>query len=313
MSMGQEHNQRVFRAHQAASTRSSLAESPLWDNAAGLRWIDISGQQLHLLTPSGEERSVPLTQMTTAIALTQQRLMLAVTATGFGTLDPDTGRCTSTLTAIYEGGVRMNDAAIDPAGRCWAGSLVEDGSARGALYRLDSDGLAVTIQGLGMSNGIDWSPSADWMYHVDSTSGIVRSWGYDVRNGRLDRSDVVVSIPPADGLPDGLTVDSSGRIWLAIWGAGEVRCIDPRSGVTLSTVKVPTPCVTSCAFGGEDYSTLYITTADEGADEGDRGGGLLYRAEVDAVGRPSSRFMWMSVVEESGRHDHSAAQQSEEP
>jgi sugar lactone lactonase YvrE len=235
---------------------------------------------------SGVESSTSLTDTTTAIAPTHGSHLLAVTRSGFASLDADSGRLTGFRAAGLGEGVRMNDACVDALGRCWAGSISEDGTARATLYTFDGARIEPHLGGLVMSNGIDWSPHNDQMYHVDSVRGAVTAWAFSLDEGAIARPRRVTRLAAAEGMPDGLTVDVEGGIWIAVWGAGEVRCIDPESGATRAVVHVPTQHVTSCTFGGDDYSTLFITTADEG----DPGGGFLYGAQVGVAGRPANRF-----------------------
>lgn len=271
-------------ARPATLARAELGESPLWDAAEGLRWVDVPGRALHTVDLGGHESVVALPETVTAVELTTGGHLLAVTVTGFALLDQDTGVLTPVATAVRESGVSMNDAAIDPSGRCWAGSAVRDGSFRGALHRLDEHSVTMCDNGLGMSNGIDWSPSGTVMYHVDSAVGEVRAYEYDPATGDLGGRRVLRSVPAEVGLPDGLTVSGDGGVWLAVWGAGQVWRLDPDNGDTTEVVAVPTPHPTSCAFGGPDLSTLYVTTAEPG--------GHVYAAEVSAVGRLPHRFSW---------------------
>lgn len=266
---------------------ADLGESPLWDDSVGLRWLDITGQRLFTRHRDGRESSIVLNVTATAIELSTREGLFAVTRTGFGWLDAATGRIQQTLTLIGDDGVTMNDAAIDPRGRCWAGSAVQDDSWRGVLYRLDTGGITAHVQKLGMSNGIDWSPAGDVLFHVDSSARTLTAWDYDPSSGELGSGRVLLSVPEDVGLPDGLTVDAEGNIWLAVWGPGQVWRVDPGTADITAVVNVPTPCTTSCAFGGSDLSTLYITTANY---QQPHGGGLLYAVDVPVQGRLPHRF-----------------------
>ncbi|PXY24888.1 MULTISPECIES: SMP-30/gluconolactonase/LRE family protein [Prauserella] len=277
----------TLRAAPVSDSVSGLGESPLWDPNAGLRWLDIAGDRLHTIDTDGHESSIPLSLTATAIELGPDSHLFTVTRTGFGWLDPGTGQIAQKVTTTEADGVTMNDAAIDPRGRAWAGSAVMDDSRRGALYRLDDRGVATQLRRLSMSNGIDWSPSGDTLYHVDSTAGTVTAWDYDLGSGELGAARVLRTVPREIGLPDGLAVDAEGSIWLAIWGPGQVWRLDPRTGKVTATVNVPTPCTTSCAFGGPGLSILYITTANHEQPEG---GGLLYAVEAPVTGRYAHRF-----------------------
>lgn len=283
-------SQPVIHAAPVATLRAQLGESPLWDAKVGLRWLDVPGQRLATLGADGREYSVPLSSRVTAIELGPAQCLLAVTTNGFGWLDPDSGAIERVLTILGDATLSMNDAAVDARGRCWTGSAlsdIDDRSGRGELYCLEGARPTVQARDIGMSNGIDWSPDSDVFYHVDSIAGTLTAWEYDLPAGRLGASRVLRSVPRELGLPDGLAVDTQGNVWLAVWGPGEVWRLDPKSGRTTAVIKVPTPCTTSCAFGGDDLSTLYITTANYNEPPG---GGLLYAAKVPAQGRQPHRF-----------------------
>lgn len=264
---------------------SELGESPLWDPNAGLRWLDVPGRRLFTLDAEGRETSVALYQAVTAIELGPGRDLLAVTCTGFGWLDTATGAVDETVRVVDDDAISMNDGAIDPHGRCWAGSAVRDLSGRGALYCFDGNTVTTRLQHLGMSNGLDWSVGGDELYHVDTGAGALTAWQYDPESGALGMARPLRSIPL--GLPDGLTVDANGDIWLAVWGLGHVWRLDSKTGATTAVIRLPSRYPTSCVFGGANLSTLYITTATD--DEGP-GGGLLHAVDVPTIGRPPRRF-----------------------
>ena len=69
------------------------------------------------------------------------------------------------------------------------------------------------------------------------------------------------------GLPDGMTIDEAGNLWVAHWGGGAVRCWCPKTGRCLAQIPLPCTQVTSCAFGGKDLDELLITTAQSGLSE----------------------------------------------
>ena len=165
--------------------------------------------------------------------------------------------------------VHLNDAKCDPQGRLWAGTRDTDFSkvgqpitpGRGALYRIDPDGRVKTmVEGVSLSNGMDWSPDGLTMYYIDTYTRRVDAFDFDQTSGLIANRLTVVSIPSGLGLPAGMTVDAEGCLWVAVAGSGEVRRYST-NGDHLATVRVPTPTPTSCAFGGADLSDLFITTA----------------------------------------------------
>jgi sugar lactone lactonase YvrE len=212
---------------------------------------------------------------------------------GFTHLAPDGSL--RTIADVAPPGTRMNDAACDPSGRCWAGTLADDHRpGGGALYRLDRVGqVELVLDGLTISNGIGWSPDGATMYLADSGPRVVHAFAFDAPRGTISGGRALVTIPEDLGAPDGLTVDAAGDLWVAIYGGWCVRRYGP-DGVLRGELPVPAAQCTSCAFGGPGLSRLYVTTATEGWDEERRraepAAGLLYRLVTDAVGRPAAPF-----------------------
>jgi sugar lactone lactonase YvrE len=192
-------------------------------------------------------------------------------------------------------GTRMNDAACDPQGRLWAGT-VADGARPGgaALYRFDTNGRAeLVLDGLTISNGLGWSLDGRTMYLIDSGPRVVHAFKFDAERGLISDGQVLISVPEEVGSPDGMTVDAAGDLWVAVYGGGRVQRYSP-SGELREEFRVPAVESTCCAFAGPKLNRLYITTATEHwTDEqrrADPRAGLVYRVDTDAVGRPAAPF-----------------------
>jgi sugar lactone lactonase YvrE len=159
-------------------------------------------------------------------------------------------------------GNRMNDATCDPQGRLWAGTMAFDFQAGAAsLYRIDAE-HAVTrvLPDLTISNGMGWSPAGDVMYFIDSTTYGVDAFPFDAASGELGTRERLITFSVDEGMPDGLTVDAEGGIWVALFGGGEVRRYRPDGG-SWGTIELPVTQVTSACFGGPTLQDLYITSA----------------------------------------------------
>ena len=212
---------------------------------------------------------------------------------GFLHLAPD--GALHTIAEVAPPMTRMNDAACDPQGRFWAGTLADDHHAGGgALYRLERDGhVELVLDGLTISNGLAWSPDGRTMYLVDSGPGVIHAFAFDGTRGTLSLGREQVTIAPGDGVPDGLTVDERGDLWVAMFGGSTVRRYTPE-GRLRDVLDVPAEQVTSCAFGGPRLRDLYVTTATEGWDaelrRANPSAGLVYRLATNAVGRPAASF-----------------------
>jgi sugar lactone lactonase YvrE len=277
--------------------RAEIGESPIWDEDAGdLLWVDILPGLVHRFDPlTGQNRTMYVGQPVGAVALTNEGPLLLAVRDGFALLDQNGETALLIEVDADNAQGRMNDGACDARGRYWAGTTQADRApGTGSLYRLDPPTSVVSIvTGATLPNGIDWSPDGELMYFIDSASGCVDVFSFDLDTGiPTDRRHLVV-VPEAAGMPDGLTVDAEGYLWVALYRGGAVRRYAPNGQLDF-IVDLPVSLVTSCAFGDPDLASLYITTASRGLDaealrrEPEAGG--LFRVRPGVTGRPSNRF-----------------------
>jgi sugar lactone lactonase YvrE len=209
---------------------------------------------------------------------------------GFALEDPD-----GTLRRLGDlwGGddVRMNEGGCDPDGRFYCGSMAYDQRwGAGSLYRLDPDGrVTVVLEGVTISNGLDWSPDNSVAYYVDTPTYKVSMFDYDT-NGDLADRRTLVEIPVEQGDPDGLAVDVEGGIWVALFKGGAVHRYTA-TGKLDEVIEVEARQVTACCFGGPDLDRLYITTSRENLEpDDDPLAGSLFTAEPGVAGLPVRKF-----------------------
>jgi sugar lactone lactonase YvrE len=185
-------------------------------------------------------------------------------------------------------GNRFNDAACDPRGRLWAGTMsTTRAPGVAALYRyLPSGELTVALPGATVSNGLDWNLDATRLYYIDSVTQRIDAIDFDVDRGRLGARREFAAIAPADGLPDGLCVDAEGGIWVALFGGAAIRRYRP-DGALDAHIPLPLPHPTSLAFGGPDLTDLYVTSARRTSDAP---AGSLLRLRPGVRGRLSGVF-----------------------
>jgi sugar lactone lactonase YvrE len=244
----------------AVRANAKLAEGPRWDAAARrLLWVDIEGCELHVLE-SGEDRAIGLDAMVGAAAPTSSGAVLVALADRLALLDL-ADESVRTLVRLPHGpALRSNDGACDAAGRFWIGTMALDETpGAGALYRYDAS-LERVLDEVTLSNGIGWTRDATRMYYIDSPVQRVDLFDFELASGRVDNRRPFVSIDESDGIPDGLTVDDEGGVWVALYGGSCVHRYD-ESGHLDAVLEVPAKNVTSCCFGDGDGSSLFVTTA----------------------------------------------------
>jgi len=244
----------------AVRANAKLAEGPRWDAAARrLLWVDIEGCELHVLE-NGEDRAIGLDAMVGAAAPTSSGAVLVALADRLALLDL-ADESVRTLVRLPHGpALRSNDGACDAAGRFWIGTMALDETpGAGALYRYDAS-LERVLDEVTLSNGIGWTRDATRMYYIDSPVQRVDLFDFELASGRVDNRRPFVSIDESDGIPDGLTVDDEGGVWVALYGGSCVHRYD-ESGHLDAVLEVPAKNVTSCCFGDGDGSSLFVTTA----------------------------------------------------
>ena len=185
---------------------------------------------------------------------------------------------------------RMNDGKCDPYGGFWAGSMGPEGAA--SLYRLAPDGTSHrALSGVTTSNGLAWR-DPEHVYYIDTPTRRVDLLTVTPDGTVTDRSPAF-TVPAELGFPDGMTIDTDGRLWIALWGGAAVACFTP-DGTVVTTVSVDAAQVSSCTFAGPDLATLVITTSQEGYSPGrsaaETWAGSLFVADVGARGLPPHRF-----------------------
>jgi sugar lactone lactonase YvrE len=138
----------------------------------------------------------------------------------------------------------------------------------GSLYRVGPDWQPVPQLGqLTISNGLAWTADSQTCYFIDTATRVIMAFDFAAATGHLSNPRAVIEVPEAWGGPDGMCIDQEGKLWVAHWGGHCVRRWDPVHGEVLATIELPVPHVTSCAFGGQNYRQLFITTARSGMDE----------------------------------------------
>ena len=270
---------------------AQVGEGPVVEEAAGrLVFVDIPQGRLlraDLRKPGPATEIANVGMSLGAVAPRRSGGWVAACAEGFGTLRPD-GALTVRHPVLADPALRMNDAKCDSAGRFWVGSThVSFEPGRGALHCWDPRrGVRTVTEGLTLPNGLDWSPDAAVFYLADSMRRVVLRAAFDVRDGTIGPFSELIHVD--GGLPDGLCVDEDGCLWLAVWGAGEVRRHDPH-GRLLATVRFPVSRPSSCAFGPD--GTLFVTSAREGTEAAREPlAGSVFAVDAGLRGRPASIF-----------------------
>ncbi len=250
----------------AYKTDAALGEGAIWNYKTNeLYWIDIEGKSFNIFNPkTNKNRSFPTSsQIGTVVPKNNNEALIALTD-GIYTINVHTGK-TSLFLDMKEDlvGCRLNDGKCDPAGRFWVGSMnwqQEKGKAK--LFNINKNGeLKVKVDSVTISNGIVWTADKKTMYYIDTPTSQIKAYDYDNVTGNISNERVAVQVAPELGFPDGMTIDEEDMVWVGMWNGNAVIRFNPKTGKVLQKIEVPAHNITSCAFGGENLDTLYITSA----------------------------------------------------
>ena len=290
---------RTIRAELVLDARARHGEGPVWHpTERTLDWVDIMAGHLHRYDPrTDRDQVIDVGRPIGAFAPRLSGGYALALENGFGILEPSGEVRMVAPLATHGPPQRMNDGKCDRAGRFWAGTMAYDftpGAA--ALYRLDADfNVTTMLSDVTLSNGLDWTDDDRTMYYIDSLARGIDAFDFDARSGAISgrrrlievRSDKTAQT--GETVPDGMTVDAEGYLWVAVHGASEVRRYSPLGEVEC-IVRLPVCGVTSCAFGGEGLNDLYITSMVVFDDGREPLAGALFRCAPGVRGRPARLF-----------------------
>ena len=279
-----------MRAQQVTDPVAYHGEGPVWSPSwGGLRWVDMLAGDVLSLAADGSVHRRSVSGVVAALRPRRGGGAVFGIERGFALEDAD-GTLTRLPPLWDDESVRMNEGGCDPEGRFYCGSMAYDQRPGAAtLHRLDPDGGTTRVlDGVTVSNGLEWSPDGSRAYYDDTATHRVDVFDHDPDRG-LHARRPFAEIPDG-GLPDGLTVDADGGLWVALADRGEVWHLTS-DGVHDEVVEVPVGKVTACTFGGPDLDQLFITTSREGVPPGeDPLAGSLFRADVGVRGLPVREF-----------------------
>lgn len=284
---------------------AELGEGPLWlTDRQRLAWVDVPNGEIHSVDPfqgRSSHSTMKMDEPVSCLAPAAGGDLLVGTGSGVTLVGKERQ---SRVASLGDDRIRMNDGKCDPDGRFIVGTTghaFEPGLA--SLFRLDNGGvLTALLEGLTISNGLAW-PTRDTMYFIDTPTSRIDIFDYEISSGEIHNRRTLREIPSDWGLPDGMTLDLDGNIWVAFWGGSCVRAIDS-VGSLLEEVRLPVPHVTSCTFGGPELRHLFITTARQSDDTSELAGDVFV-LETSTQGLPPAPWRGLALAEEVEARDRS--------
>ncbi len=278
-----------MRPEVVADCACEIGENPIWHTVEkALYWCDIPAGRIYRFLPEqGKHELFYQGDLVGGFTVQTDGSLLLFMASGSVKI-LRAGKLVTVLDEIaVERNSRFNDVIADPQGRVFCGTMAT-AERPGRLYRLDtSSKLTLLLEGIGCSNGLGFTPDLNQLYYTDSFAHTIYIFDYDRNSGSLSNQRVFVEVPEADGLPDGLTVDSMGYIWSARWDGSSIVRYTPEGKLDRRIV-LPAKKITSLVFGGEDLKDIYITSAggEKRPAEDAGGAGALFRLRQEIRGTP---------------------------
>ena len=284
--------------HDAAAT---LGEGPAWDaKTQTLYWIDILGKRVHF-HGNDENGFIQLNEMPGCLAPCADGKLIIAAKASFLTIEPATviaslqGKTTVLASVTEPGNNRFNDGKCDPAGRFLAGTMnMDEKTPSGALYSFDGGTATKLLDDIRISNGLAWSPDYKTFYYIDTPTREVKAFDHDLSTGQIANPRVAITVPESLGWPDGMTSDTEGNLWIAMWGGAKLTRWNPQTRELLEQIPLPAKNITSCAFGGKNLNEIYITSARMGLEDAElsayRHSGSLMRLKTKVRGMPTFEF-----------------------
>lgn len=259
-----------MKAQMLYQTTNITGEGVTWlQNMQKLLWVDIEGKTLYEMNAvSNQVKTHHFSNMLSTIYPIQSNNQVVILAleNQLVTYNPSTKELNTILHIPIEKELRTNDGKASPDGRIWLGAMhLNNHHETGYLYRIDHN-LSITkvLEQQSIPNGMVWDRAGEFFYYADSGKSTITRYKYNKISGEISNPKIIIKVPNEYGVPDGMTIDEEGRLWVAHWGGYGVYVWNVKTGQLEEKIEVPVPNVASCTFGGKDMSTLYITTATAG-------------------------------------------------
>ncbi|KAM3961143.1 regucalcin-like [Aphomia sociella] len=260
----------------------SHAESPVWDPLTqSLYFVDVDNQNVHRLdyaTGKIYTKHIGYGQVNVvSLVLGSRRLLVAVRSAMY-LLDWDVigDKALRLITTVDEGlpDNVINEGKPDAEGRYWAGTkgyqILEDVvDDKASLYSFDQNNFVnpvVQLRPVTISNGLVWALNNSVMYYIDSPTMKIEAFDFDLQRGEISERRTIIDIRSygyEDAIPDGMTIDDHGHLWVALMYGGTVLHINPDSRKIIYSYELPVSRVTSVAWGGPNLDELFITTGQD--------------------------------------------------
>ncbi|QFK71904.1 SMP-30/gluconolactonase/LRE family protein [Pradoshia sp. D12] len=301
--------------------RAKFGKGPIWHEAYGIMWLDIASKRIITYNPATEQENVydALGWIKAIIPLKDGRF-IGIYKDGLYHLNFKQGiKSPFVIQESWNNMCYLNDGKCGPDGQIWVGS--SDGFfksfkesphtafsqypfSNSKLYCINTFGnVSVQVDGITLSNGLDWDRKTNKFYHIDSSKYSIYQYQL-MENDQIQFEKIVYTFEMDEGFPAGMAVDGEGNLWVSLFKGGIVAsiskkptrivCINPRKMQVIKEIVIPLSHISSCTIGGEKMDTLFVTTAYEPLSEEkvkqEPFAGYLLQMKIESIGVANYEF-----------------------
>jgi len=277
----------------AVASACVVGEGALWDHRTGtVYWVDIKNPAIWRYRPeTGQSSRVEAPERVGFVALTADPdIVVAGFKSGLARFHLFGGQTQRLASPEPDRpGNRINDGHVGPDGSLYFGTMDdEENEPAGSFWRWDGKQLTNFHENFTVTTGPVVSHDGRCLYSTDTMGGVI--YVHDLERGVPGAPRPFIRFQDGGGHPDGMAADAEGHLWVCHWGGSRITRFGADGSVE-RILPVPTAQVTKCAFGGPNFTTLYITTAAIGHDPTiDPMAGHLFAVETGIPGVPANIF-----------------------
>ena len=251
--------------------RCIIGESPVWNNFENcFYFLDATLKEIYKIDLSTRSVQLRLVKVgCNALCFDNENRLIVSREDGLYYLNAD-----DSIEPLYDISkykiINANDMKVGPDGNIYVGTVsgVKNGTSEkvdGKLYRIDQDGsVHVLLDGLYVSNGLDWSMDEKRFYHTDSNTGYIKEYEFDKKSGSIKYTGNKVFVPGVDGF----TIDKNDRLVVTRWDDKEVCFVNTENMSIEERIPVPDANPVSSCFAGKNMEILIVVTAKYGTENG---------------------------------------------
>ncbi len=264
----------IFFKHNAL-----LGEGIHWDKNNKLIWfVDIHSKRLNSLTLDKKISTYELDQkIGWVLTIRNKKCLMVGMSDGIAIFDPHKNKIVEWVNKFNENvNLRLNDAKADKNGNIWGGVLndLDETKDDGYFYLMKSKGeFSVIEKNYLVPNGPIIFHEENYILHSDSAKKTIFKYEVDFDDFYIQERSIFKKFNDSEGYPDGMTLDSEGNIYVAMWGEGKIRKLNSK-GDEISNVQFPAQNITNVCFCGEHLNRLIVTSAR--SSDQDKIGGSIF-------------------------------------